>query len=170
MEGVIKKWGNSAAVRIPASVLEAARLELDQIVDVREERGRIVIEPKHRKEFALAELVGGITADNMHAAIDAGAPVGREAARLGAPDGEFGRVVLNCCTTISLKDDHEVTQPLGRAETASRAGGRGAAFQTAGCVDTVWQAGGQHCALSGRVEAQRPLAFARLADLRRQGF
>ena len=79
MEGVVKKWGNSAAVRIPASVLDAARLELDQAVDVREERGRIVIEPKRRKEFTLAELVDGITADNLHAAIDTGAPAGREA-------------------------------------------------------------------------------------------
>lgn len=79
MEGVVKKWGNSAAVRIPASVLDAAHLELDQAVDVREERGRIVIEPKRRKEFTLAELVDGITADNVHATIDTGAPAGREA-------------------------------------------------------------------------------------------
>ena len=79
MDGVVKKWGNSAAVRIPASVLEAARLELDQFVDVRAERGRIVIEPKHKKEFELADLVSGITADNMHAAVETGAPVGREA-------------------------------------------------------------------------------------------
>ena len=79
MEGVVKKWGNSAAVRIPTSVLDAARLELDQAVDVREERGRIVIEPKRQKEFTLAELVDGITPDNLHAAIDTGAPVGREA-------------------------------------------------------------------------------------------
>ena len=79
MDGVVKKWGNSAAVRIPASVLAAAHLELDQAVDVREERGRIVIEPKRRKEFTLAELVDGITADNVHATIDTGAPAGRGA-------------------------------------------------------------------------------------------
>ena len=79
MDGVVKKWGNSAAVRIPASVLAAAHLELDQTVDVREERGRIVIEPKRQKAFTLAELVDGITADNVHATIDAGAPAGREA-------------------------------------------------------------------------------------------
>ena len=79
MDGVVKKWGNSAAVRIPASVLEAAQLELDQFVDVREERGRIVIEPKRKNEFELAELLSGITADNMHTAVDTGAPVGREA-------------------------------------------------------------------------------------------
>ena len=79
MDGVVKKWGNSAAVRIPASVLAAAHLELDQTVDVREERGRIVIEPKRQKAFTLAELVDGITADNVHATIDTGAPAGREA-------------------------------------------------------------------------------------------
>ena len=78
MEVIVKKWGNSAAVRIPASVLEAAHLELDQTVDVREERGRIVIEPKHRREFALADLLRGITAANVHAPIESGAPVGRE--------------------------------------------------------------------------------------------
>jgi antitoxin MazE len=79
MDGIVKKWGNSAAVRIPASVLEAAKLELDQPVDVREERGRVVIEPKRRREFELAELINGITAENMHAPIDTGVPVGREA-------------------------------------------------------------------------------------------
>ena len=79
MEGVVKKWGHSAAVRIPASVLAAAHLELDQTVDVREERGRIVIEPKRQKAFTLAELVDGITADNVHATTDIGAPAGREA-------------------------------------------------------------------------------------------
>jgi len=43
MKGVVKKWGNSAAVRFPAAVLEAMRLELDDEVHVREEGGRIVI-------------------------------------------------------------------------------------------------------------------------------
>jgi len=42
---VVKKWGNSASVRIPAAIMEAAHLDLDDAVDVREESGRIVIEP-----------------------------------------------------------------------------------------------------------------------------
>jgi len=33
----VKKWGNSAAVRIPASVMQATNLDLDELVDVREE-------------------------------------------------------------------------------------------------------------------------------------
>ena len=48
MKSVVKKWGNSAALRIPASVMRAAHLELDEPVDVREESGRIVIEAVRR--------------------------------------------------------------------------------------------------------------------------
>jgi antitoxin MazE len=48
MRAVVKKWGNSASVRIPVAVLQAAHLDLDEPVDVREESGRIVIEPVRR--------------------------------------------------------------------------------------------------------------------------
>jgi len=33
MKAVVKKWGNSASVRIPAAVLQAAKLRLDDSVD-----------------------------------------------------------------------------------------------------------------------------------------
>jgi antitoxin MazE len=78
METVVKKWGNSAAVRIPAAVLEAARLGIDQSVEVREEQGRIVIEPVRPAAYSLAELVDGITKDNRHASVDTGPAVGGE--------------------------------------------------------------------------------------------
>lgn len=78
MEIIVKKWGNSAAVRIPASVMAAAHVTLDQPVKVREEQGRIVIEPVRRKEYKLDELLGGITAKNQHKPVDTGAPVGKE--------------------------------------------------------------------------------------------
>ena len=79
MRAVVKKWGNSASVRIPASVMEAARLELDEPVDVREEAGRVVIEPLRRKEYALKELLRGITRENLHEEVDYGKRVGKEA-------------------------------------------------------------------------------------------
>jgi antitoxin MazE len=75
----VKKWGNSASVRIPAAVMEAAQLSLDETVDVREEGGRIVIEPVRPKEFDLDQLLAGITAENQHTEIDTGAPMGKEA-------------------------------------------------------------------------------------------
>jgi len=78
MEVIVKKWGNSAAVRIPAAVMTAAHVDLDQSVDVREEQGRIVIEPVRRKAYKLDELLGGICAKNLHQPVDTGAPVGKE--------------------------------------------------------------------------------------------
>lgn len=78
MKVIVKKWGNSAAVRIPAAIMAAAHVVLDQPVEMREEQGRIVIEPIRRKEFKLDELVDGITGKNLHEAIDTGAPVGKE--------------------------------------------------------------------------------------------
>ena len=56
MRVLVKKWGNSASVRIPAAVMEAAHLSLDDTVDVREEDGRIVIE-RVRPRYTLDELL-----------------------------------------------------------------------------------------------------------------
>lgn len=78
MKGVVKKWGNSAAVRIPAAVLESLSIQLDDVVDVREEGGRIVIEPMRRKTYRLNDLLKGITANNRHWAVDFGQARGEE--------------------------------------------------------------------------------------------
>jgi antitoxin MazE len=74
----VKKWGNSAAVRIPAAVLEATQVQLDEEVDIREEAGRIVIEPVREKSYKLDDLLKGITEDNVHEEIDFGRPEGKE--------------------------------------------------------------------------------------------
>ncbi len=79
MRVTVKKWGNSASVRIPAAILEAAQLELDETVDIREESGRIVIEPVRPKAYDLGQLLAGITPENLHAEIEFGAPMGKEA-------------------------------------------------------------------------------------------
>jgi antitoxin MazE len=76
VRGRIKKWGNSAAVRILPSVMHAASLESGEVVDVREEAGRIVIEPVRRKKYDLDNLAKRITSKNQYAAVDFG-PVRR---------------------------------------------------------------------------------------------
>lgn len=73
----VKKWGNSLAVRLPAAVIEAANLALDQAVEVRAENGRIIIEPAS-PDYKLEDLLNGITPKNMHRAQDFGQPQGRE--------------------------------------------------------------------------------------------
>lgn len=78
VQGVVKKWGNSAAVRIPAAVLEAAQVHLDQPVDVREEGGRIVIEPLRPNRYDLESLIASITDENRHEPVDMGKPIGGE--------------------------------------------------------------------------------------------
>jgi len=80
MHVTVKKWGHSASVRIPVAIMKAVRLNLDETVDVREEGGRIVIEPvRNSKEYDLAQLLAGITRDNLHTEIDFGPAVGKEA-------------------------------------------------------------------------------------------
>jgi antitoxin MazE len=78
VRAIVKKWGNSAAVRIPAGVMQALHLDLDEVVDVREEAGRIVIEPVRQKAYNLDDLLKGITAKNRHEAVDFGPAVGKE--------------------------------------------------------------------------------------------
>jgi antitoxin MazE len=78
VRATVRKWGNSAAVRIPASVMQATRLDLDEVVDVREEAGRIVIEPVRQKTYNLGELLKGITPKNQHEAVDFGPAMGKE--------------------------------------------------------------------------------------------
>ena len=75
----IKKWGNSASVRIPAAIMQAAHLKLDAVVDIREENGRIVIEPvTQRGKYKLADLLAGMTEENQHDLSDWGPAVGNE--------------------------------------------------------------------------------------------
>lgn len=78
MRVTVKKWGNSASIRIPAGIMEATRLHLDDQVDVREEGGRIVIDPIRTNEYDLAQMLAGITPDNLHGEADFGTPVGQE--------------------------------------------------------------------------------------------
>jgi antitoxin MazE len=74
----VKKWGNSASVRIPASVMAAASVSVDQAVDIREEGGRIIIEPIQAPVFALEQLLDQMTSDTFPDAVDFGPAVGEE--------------------------------------------------------------------------------------------
>jgi antitoxin MazE len=79
MEAVIRKWGNSPALRLPALALKEAALSLEQKVTIIVTRGRIVIEPSEHVEYKLDDLLAAITAQNAHAEVSFGKPVGKEA-------------------------------------------------------------------------------------------
>ncbi|HLH16429.1 MAG TPA: hypothetical protein VKX45_04380 [Bryobacteraceae bacterium] len=58
--------------------MKATHLHLDEDVEVREEKGRIIIEPSRRKSYRIEDLVNAIDAKNLPEAIDFGLPAGRE--------------------------------------------------------------------------------------------
>jgi len=74
----VKKWGNSASVRIPAPIMAAAALHIDQEVEVREEEGRIVIEPVSAPSYDLEALLAKMSPDTFPEPIEFGPPVGKE--------------------------------------------------------------------------------------------
>ena len=78
MKGTVKKWGNSAAIRIPYQVLEAVSLSIEEEVQIREDNGKIVIEPIQPTKYDLKDLLKAITAENQHRAVDFGKPQGKE--------------------------------------------------------------------------------------------
>ena len=78
MEATIKKWGNSPALRLPATLMKAASLGLEQRVSVTAVKGRIIIEPLDAVTYDLDDLLKGITPANSHGETSFGSPVGQE--------------------------------------------------------------------------------------------
>ena len=77
---IIRKWGNSIAVRLPKD--SARKFGLRDGVTVRlveeEKTHTLSIRPLKSREYTLKELVPLITAENRHEEIDWGRPVGKE--------------------------------------------------------------------------------------------
>ena len=78
MNTVIRKWGNSPALRLPIAVLKEAGYQLEQKVELVVSKGRIIIQPSQKIEYDLDSLVNGINTKNSHIETDFGSPVGKE--------------------------------------------------------------------------------------------
>jgi len=73
----ISKWGNSLAVRLPKPFMDELGLAAGSEVELTLRDGQLVLSAAGR-EYALKELVDGITAANRHQETDWGRPTGRE--------------------------------------------------------------------------------------------
>jgi len=83
MTTTIQKWGNSLGIRIPKQMAEDARLSDGDAVLVRENGGKITIEPVHKKKLTyipanLDKLLAKCNKKNRHPEFDWGKPVGKE--------------------------------------------------------------------------------------------
>ena len=72
------RWGNSPAIRIPATVSREIQIEDGDAVELHVQDGRFVVTPIRRR-YTLDELVAGITDENRHEETEWGAAVGKEA-------------------------------------------------------------------------------------------
>jgi antitoxin ChpS len=83
LTSTLRTVGGSVMMAIPKSVLDGLGLVANEKVTLRVDAGRLVIEPRARPKYALAELLaqcdtqGNTQADT--ATWDAAEPVGREA-------------------------------------------------------------------------------------------
>ncbi|WP_245838399.1 AbrB/MazE/SpoVT family DNA-binding domain-containing protein [Niveispirillum lacus] len=117
MQVTMKKSGDSAAVHIPAAILRAAKLDMDATVYVREEAGRIVIEPVPTDELDLAAMIEVITPDNLHGAIEDHLQDIEDARLAGA---ELENVLAGRSETVPLEavlKRHNLKTPNGDAST-----------------------------------------------------
>ncbi|MFC0181019.1 AbrB/MazE/SpoVT family DNA-binding domain-containing protein [Thorsellia kenyensis] len=75
----LKKWGNSPSIRIPAHVMVAASLNIEDKFELKiNNSGQIILVPLKSKQFSLESLLSGITQENIHEKINLGSPVGKE--------------------------------------------------------------------------------------------
>ncbi len=71
----IAKWGSSLAVRIPKAVAEQCGVSEGSAMEMEAQEDRIVL---RKRAYDLAEMLDGITADNLHSEQDFGEPEGNE--------------------------------------------------------------------------------------------
>ena len=79
MRTKVQKWGNSLGVRIPRGLAEEVGLGAGTEVSLTAKDGELVLRPAVPIRLRLADLLAGVTPENMHASIDTGDVVGSEA-------------------------------------------------------------------------------------------
>ena len=78
MKTHVQKWGNSLALRIPKSFATEAGLRANDAVDLSIVEGALVIRLVAPQPLSLAELLRGITDDNIPGEWDTGPATGKE--------------------------------------------------------------------------------------------
>jgi antitoxin MazE len=75
----VRKWGNSLGIRIPRVLARDMQVDEGARVDLRVQRGRLMIQAVRDEPLNLDELLSRITPENLHGEVSFGRPLGREA-------------------------------------------------------------------------------------------
>ncbi len=79
MQTVFVKWGNSLALRIPATFAKEVGATEGKRAEMTVEDHVLVARPRRRNRYRLEDLVDRITEENRHPETDWGPPAGNEA-------------------------------------------------------------------------------------------
>lgn len=79
MKTRVQKWGNGLALRIPKPLANQLGLEVNSLVRMSLREDALVIAPVPPPSLKLDDLLDQFTAQNLHAEVDTGPAVGREA-------------------------------------------------------------------------------------------
>jgi antitoxin MazE len=79
MQTKVQNWGNSLGVSIPRGLAEEVGLGAGTEDSLTAKDGELVLRPAVPIRLRLADLLAGVTPENMHASIDTGDAVGGEA-------------------------------------------------------------------------------------------
>jgi antitoxin MazE len=75
------KWGNSLALRIPATFAKEVGASEGKTAEMTVEDDALIVKvtrPRRRRPYSLGELLEGITPEDYHPEVEWGPPVGNE--------------------------------------------------------------------------------------------
>ena len=73
-----QRWGNSLGIRVPAVVAREVGLTDGSSLDLKVEKGRLVLTPKRKRSRSLKALLAGIKPSNLPSKDNWGKPMGKE--------------------------------------------------------------------------------------------
>ena len=79
MIATVQKWGNSLGIRIPKPIAQDSSMREGSSVEMMVENGRVILAPTKRARYQLGSMLKSISDKNLHAEVDVGESVGREA-------------------------------------------------------------------------------------------
>lgn len=65
MEARLQKWGNSAGIRIPKSILNSLNIKINDILDIEQNDEKIIISVSKKKKISLEERFKNYNGKNL---------------------------------------------------------------------------------------------------------
>ncbi len=65
MEVRIQKWGNSAGIRIPSSILKSLKIKTNDVLNIEQQEDKIVISIPKKRKISLEEKFKNYNGDNL---------------------------------------------------------------------------------------------------------